>query len=403
MPLYSEILEWTICLVHLITSDWSGTSAELPHKVRCLLKARGNPKTHPNIYECNDSPGRGNVMHPLQKKIVPSQEESSVIICVCRPEEVADTSTLQGMLGAPAVQHLQRSLQPVRDEGKCPCSCSLRQMRNKIVPSKEESSVIICVCRPEEVADASTLQGMLGAPAVQHLQRSLQPVRDEGKCPCSCRLRQMRNKIVPSQEESSVIICVCRPEEVADASTLQGMLGAPAVQHLQRSLQPVRDEGKCPCSCRLRQMRNKIVPSQEESSVIICVCRPEEVADASTLQGMLGAPAVQHLQRSLQPVRDEGKCPCSCRLRQMRNKIVPSQEESSVIICVCRPEEVADASTLQGMLGAPAVQHLQRSLQPVREEGKCPCSCRLRQMRNKIVPSQEESSVIICVSTRRSS
>ncbi|GFW90582.1 hypothetical protein TNCV_566201 [Trichonephila clavipes] len=46
-------------------------------------------------------------------------------------------------------------------------------------------------------------------------------------------------------------------------------------------------------------MRNKIVPSQEESSVIICVCRPEEVADASTLQGMLGAPAVQHLQRSL--------------------------------------------------------------------------------------------------------
>ncbi|GFV52340.1 hypothetical protein TNCV_2664941 [Trichonephila clavipes] len=284
-------------------------------------------------------------------------------------------------------------------------------MRNKIVPSQEESSVIIC--RPEEVADASTLQGMLGAPAVQHLQRSLQPVRDEGRCPCSCKLRQMRNKIVPSQEESSVIICVCRPEEVADASTLQGMLGAPAVQHLQRSLQPVRDEGRCPCSCKLRQMRNKIVPSQEESSVIICVCRPEEVADASTLQGMLGAPAVQHLQRSLQPVqrslqpvRDEGRCPCSSRLQQMPNKFVPSQEESSVIICVCRPE--ADASTLQGILGAPAVQHLQRSLQPVRDEGRCPCSSRLQQMPNKFVPSQEESSVIICkcgikLSTRRSS
>ncbi|GFT86038.1 hypothetical protein TNCV_3256671 [Trichonephila clavipes] len=66
MPLYSKILERTICLVHLITSDWSGTSAELPHKVRCLLKARENPKTHPNIYECNDPPGRENVMHPLE-------------------------------------------------------------------------------------------------------------------------------------------------------------------------------------------------------------------------------------------------------------------------------------------------------------------------------------------------
>ncbi|GFT45395.1 hypothetical protein TNCV_247731 [Trichonephila clavipes] len=55
------------------------------------------------------------------------------------------------------------------------------QPAKKIVPSREESSVIICVCRPEEVADASTLQRMLGAPAVQHLQRSLQPVRDEGR------------------------------------------------------------------------------------------------------------------------------------------------------------------------------------------------------------------------------
>ncbi|GFU71066.1 hypothetical protein TNCV_1215921 [Trichonephila clavipes] len=45
--------------------------------------------------------------------------------------------------------------------------------------------------------------------------------------------------------------------------------------------------------------------------------------------------------------RPRRKCPGSCRLRQMRNK----QEESSVIMCVCRPEEVADASILQGMLG----------------------------------------------------
>ncbi|GFY27790.1 hypothetical protein TNCV_242561 [Trichonephila clavipes] len=163
------------------------------------------------------------------------------------------------------------------------------------------------LCRPEEVADASTLQkkrNVRRSGGTTPQNSSLQPVRDEGRCPCSFRLRQMRNKIVPSQEESSVIICVCRPEEVADASTLHGMLDAPAVQHLQRSLQPVRDEGRYPCSCRLRQMRNKIVPSQEESSVIICVCRPEEVADAATLQGMLGGPAVQHLK---QPVRDEGK------------------------------------------------------------------------------------------------
>ncbi|GFV76682.1 hypothetical protein TNCV_4729021 [Trichonephila clavipes] len=102
---------------------------------------------------------------------------------------------------------------------------------------------------------------------------------------------------------------------------------------------------------------------------------------------MLVAPAIQHLQRSLQPVRDEGRFPSSCRLRQLRNKTVPIPEESSVIIW---------------MLVAPAVQHLQRSLQPVRDEGRFPSSCRLRQLRNKTVPIPEESSVIICMLTRRS-
>ncbi|GFT43140.1 hypothetical protein TNCV_5119911 [Trichonephila clavipes] len=63
--LYSKILERTICLVHLIASDWSRTSAELPHKVHCLIEAWENPMTHPNIYECNDPLRRGNVRHPL--------------------------------------------------------------------------------------------------------------------------------------------------------------------------------------------------------------------------------------------------------------------------------------------------------------------------------------------------
>ncbi|GFS47587.1 hypothetical protein TNCV_3133801 [Trichonephila clavipes] len=63
--LYSKILERTFCLVHLIASDWSRTSAELPHKVHCLIEARENPMMHPNIYECNDPPRRGNVRHPL--------------------------------------------------------------------------------------------------------------------------------------------------------------------------------------------------------------------------------------------------------------------------------------------------------------------------------------------------
>ncbi|GFW64269.1 hypothetical protein TNCV_2415191 [Trichonephila clavipes] len=66
-PLCSKILERTICLVHLIASDWSRTSTELPHKVHCLIEARENPMTHPNIYECNDLSRRGNVRHPLLK------------------------------------------------------------------------------------------------------------------------------------------------------------------------------------------------------------------------------------------------------------------------------------------------------------------------------------------------
>ncbi|GFW32467.1 hypothetical protein TNCV_676261 [Trichonephila clavipes] len=65
MPFHYNILERTICLVHLIASDWSRTSAELPHKVQCHLEARENPMTHPDIYECNDPSRRGNVRHPL--------------------------------------------------------------------------------------------------------------------------------------------------------------------------------------------------------------------------------------------------------------------------------------------------------------------------------------------------
>ncbi|GFV49725.1 uncharacterized protein TNCV_1792931 [Trichonephila clavipes] len=37
------------------------TSAELPHKVQCLLEAL---MTHPNIYECNDPPGVGMLALP---------------------------------------------------------------------------------------------------------------------------------------------------------------------------------------------------------------------------------------------------------------------------------------------------------------------------------------------------
>ncbi|GFU49291.1 hypothetical protein TNCV_4122021 [Trichonephila clavipes] len=65
MPFHYNILEWTICLVHLIASDWSRTSAELPHKGRCLVEARENSMTLPNIYECNVPSRRGNVRHPL--------------------------------------------------------------------------------------------------------------------------------------------------------------------------------------------------------------------------------------------------------------------------------------------------------------------------------------------------
>ncbi|GFX61389.1 transcription factor Sox-6 [Trichonephila clavipes] len=65
MPFHYNFLERTICLVHLIASDSSRTSAELPHKVQCHLETRENPMTLPDIYECNDSSRRGNVMHPL--------------------------------------------------------------------------------------------------------------------------------------------------------------------------------------------------------------------------------------------------------------------------------------------------------------------------------------------------
>ncbi|GFV19266.1 hypothetical protein TNCV_1475521 [Trichonephila clavipes] len=47
MPLHFQILARTIYLVHLITSDWSGTSAELPHKVHCLFGSAGKSDDAP--------------------------------------------------------------------------------------------------------------------------------------------------------------------------------------------------------------------------------------------------------------------------------------------------------------------------------------------------------------------
>ncbi|GFX78737.1 hypothetical protein TNCV_3695731 [Trichonephila clavipes] len=76
-------------------------------------------------------------------------------------------------------------------------------MRNKIGPSQEESSVIICVTTHP---------------------KNLQPVRDEGRFPGFCRLRQMRNKIGPSQEESSVIICVTTHPKKSAARPRRGKI-----------------------------------------------------------------------------------------------------------------------------------------------------------------------------------
>ncbi|GFW99795.1 hypothetical protein TNCV_3420241 [Trichonephila clavipes] len=52
-----KILERTICLVHLIASDWSRTSAELPHKIHCTFGSAGNLLTHPAIYGSSDPEG----------------------------------------------------------------------------------------------------------------------------------------------------------------------------------------------------------------------------------------------------------------------------------------------------------------------------------------------------------
>ncbi|GFY12320.1 uncharacterized protein TNCV_284231 [Trichonephila clavipes] len=45
-----------------------------------------------------------------------------------------------------------------------------RNKKKKSVPSREESLVIICVSRPEEIADVSTLRRMLGTPAGRHIK-----------------------------------------------------------------------------------------------------------------------------------------------------------------------------------------------------------------------------------------
>ncbi|GFU73735.1 hypothetical protein TNCV_3979451 [Trichonephila clavipes] len=56
-----KILEQTLCLVHLIASDWSRTSAELQHRVYCTFGSAGNLLTHPAIYGSSD-PRRGNFL-----------------------------------------------------------------------------------------------------------------------------------------------------------------------------------------------------------------------------------------------------------------------------------------------------------------------------------------------------
>ncbi|GFU98153.1 hypothetical protein TNCV_2294941 [Trichonephila clavipes] len=63
-----KILERTLCLVHLIVSDWSRTSAELQHRVYCTFGSVGNLLTHPAIYGSSDPQAREIFGTPLSKE-----------------------------------------------------------------------------------------------------------------------------------------------------------------------------------------------------------------------------------------------------------------------------------------------------------------------------------------------
>ncbi|GFU94203.1 hypothetical protein TNCV_1302531 [Trichonephila clavipes] len=70
-PFHTKILERTICLVHLIASNWSRTSAELPHEVHCTFGSAGNLMTQPAIYGYSD-PQAWEPSHILAEEFNPS-------------------------------------------------------------------------------------------------------------------------------------------------------------------------------------------------------------------------------------------------------------------------------------------------------------------------------------------
>ncbi|GFW33608.1 hypothetical protein TNCV_2211401 [Trichonephila clavipes] len=72
---YQKILERTLCLVHLIASDWSRTSAELQHRVYCTFGSAGIQLTHPAIYGSSDPPGAGTFGTPLSKEFHPPEKK----------------------------------------------------------------------------------------------------------------------------------------------------------------------------------------------------------------------------------------------------------------------------------------------------------------------------------------
>ncbi|GFT33427.1 hypothetical protein TNCV_3045391 [Trichonephila clavipes] len=70
-----KILEQTLCLVHLIASDWSRTSAELQHRVYCTFGSAGNLLTHPAIYGSSDPQARELFGTPLSKEFHPPEKK----------------------------------------------------------------------------------------------------------------------------------------------------------------------------------------------------------------------------------------------------------------------------------------------------------------------------------------
>ncbi|GFW51555.1 hypothetical protein TNCV_4212331 [Trichonephila clavipes] len=142
---HPKILERTICLVHLIASDWSRTSAELPHKIHCTFGSAGNLMTHPEIYGSSDPQARERFATPFSKNSTVQRTGTQKFLPILGQYHPLESFNCNCLIGIGGGKHIN-SLQSLDDAIHWSPS-TVRELGHLVAPTGGEQVADACCKR----------------------------------------------------------------------------------------------------------------------------------------------------------------------------------------------------------------------------------------------------------------